>query len=131
MSLTSRFKSKKLTIFKVGKGNLMKYFYSSEDANQTSLAPGVKLKTMWGEKIMMSLVELDPKSEVPMHSHPHEQAGMVLEGEFEFTIGTESKKVSKGEYYIIPGGVEHKVVAGPNPAVALDIFSPPREDYKS
>ena len=109
----------------------MTYFYSSEGTNQKLLAPGVKLKTMWGEKIMMSLVELDPKSEVPMHSHPHEQAGMVLEGEFEFTIGTETKKVSKGEYYIIPGGVEHKVVAGPNPAVALDIFSPPREDYKS
>ncbi|GIS64948.1 MAG: hypothetical protein CM1200mP3_11960 [Chloroflexota bacterium] len=57
---------------------------------------------------MMSLVELDPKSEVPMHSHPNEQAGLVLEGEFEFTIGTESKKVSKGEYYIIPGGLNIK-----------------------
>ena len=109
----------------------MKYFYNAEDATQRTLAPGVKLKTMWGEKIMMSLVKLDPKSEVPMHSHPHEQAGMVLEGEFEFTIGSESKKVSKGEYYIIPGGVEHKVVAGTNTAIALDIFSPPREDYKS
>ena len=109
----------------------MKYFYTADDANQRELTPGVKLKTMWGDKIMMSLVELDPGSEVPLHSHPNEQAGMVLEGEFEFTIGTESKKVKKGEYYIIPGGIEHRVVAGSQPARALDIFSPPREDYKS
>jgi quercetin dioxygenase-like cupin family protein len=109
----------------------MKYFYSDKDANQREFAPGVKLKTMWGDKIMMSLVELDPDSEVPLHSHPNEQAGMVLEGEFEFTIGTESKKVKKGEYYIIPGGIEHRVVAGSKPARALDIFSPPRDDYKS
>ena len=47
----------------------MNYFYSAEDANQRELAPGVKLKTMWGDKIMMSLVELDPGSEVPLHSH--------------------------------------------------------------
>jgi|TARA_Y100000780_G_scaffold228340_1_gene245747 quercetin dioxygenase-like cupin family protein len=109
----------------------MKYFYKADDANQRELAAGVKLKTMWGDKIMMSLVELDPGSEVPLHSHPNEQAGMVLEGEFEFTIGTESKKVKEGEYYIIPGGIEHRVVAGSQPARALDIFSPPREDYKS
>ncbi|PZC43039.1 MAG: Cupin domain protein [Chloroflexi bacterium] len=109
----------------------MNYFYSAKDANQRELALGVKLKTMWGEKIMMSLVELDPGSEVPLHSHPNEQAGMVLEGEFEFTIGTESKKVKKGEYYIIPGGIEHRVVAGSKPPRALDIFSPPRDNYKS
>ena len=109
----------------------MKYFYTADDAIQRELAPGVKLKTMWGDKIMMSLVELDPGSEVPLHSHPNEQAGKVLEAAFEFTIGTESKKVKEGEYYIIPGGIEHRVVAGSQPARALDIFSPPREDYKS
>ena len=92
----------------------MKYFYKADAANQRELAPGVKLKTMWGDKIMMSLVELDPGSEVPLHSHPNEQAGMVLEGEFEFTIGTEFKKVKEGEYYIIPGGIEHRLWQGPN-----------------
>ena len=101
----------------------MKYFYKADDANQRELAPGVKLKTMWGDKIMMSLVELDPGSEVPLHSHTNEQAGMVLEGEFEFTIGTESKKVKEGEYYIIPGGIEHRVVAGSQPARGLQIIA--------
>ena len=109
----------------------MKNIYRSLDIEKRELAPGVFLKTMWGEKIMLSHVELEAESEVPLHSHPHEQAGMVIEGEFEFTIGNEKQIVKEGEFYIIPGGVEHRVVTGDKPAKALDVFSPPREEYKS
>ena len=56
---------------------------------------------------------------------------MVIEGQFEFTIGNEKQIVKEGEFYIIPGGVEHRVVTGDKPAKALDVFSPPREEYKS
>ena len=108
----------------------MTYTYNPDDINRRELASGVFLRTMWGEKIMMSLVEISPNSEVPMHEHPHEQAGMVLEGEFDFTIGGVTSRVKKGDAYVIPGGVEHHVKATDEPAVALDIFSPPREDYK-
>ena len=31
---------------------------------------------------------------------------------------------------MIPANVPHKVITGAIPAKALDIFSPPREDYK-
>jgi quercetin dioxygenase-like cupin family protein len=86
---------------------------------------------MWGEKIMMSLVEIAPNSQVPMHAHPHEQAGMVLEGEFDFTIGGETTRMKQGDFYIIPGGVEHGLVSLDGWSSALDIFSPPREEYKT
>ena len=71
----------------------MTYTYDAKSGNQREIAPGVKLRTLWGEKIMMSLVEIAPNSRVPMHEHPHEQAGMVLEGEFDFTIGGETTRV--------------------------------------
>ena len=109
----------------------MTYTYDAEAMNQRDLAPGVKLRTLWGEKIMMSLVELAPNSQVPMHDHPHEQAGMVLEGEFDFTIGGETTRMKKGDFYIIPGGVEHGLVSLDGWSSALDIFSPPREEYKT
>ena len=94
----------------------MTYTYNPDDINRRELAPGVFLRTMWGEKIMMSLVEISPNSEVPMHEHPHEQAGMVLEGEFDFTIGGVTTRVKKGDTYVIPGGVEHYVKATDQPA---------------
>ena len=79
------------------KGKLMKYFYNSNNLKSKILSEGVVLKPMWGDNIMMNVVELEPGSEVPLHSHPNEQAGIVLEGEFEFTIGEEKKTVKKGE----------------------------------
>ena len=36
------------------------------------------VRPVWGEKIMMMLVDIAPNAEVPLHSHPHEQAGRVL-----------------------------------------------------
>lgn len=105
------------------------YAPSFENAKRRELAPGVSLRTLWGEKIMMSLVEIDANAQVPMHAHPHEQAGMVLEGEFDFTIGGATTRLKKGDTYIIPGGVPHSVQASTEPSAALDIFSPPREDY--
>ncbi len=109
----------------------MAYTQNPDDIERRELAPGVFLRTMWGDKIMMSLVEIEAGAQVPMHSHPHEQAGMVLEGEFDFTIGGVTTRVKRGETYIIPGGVEHSVQANDRPSRALDIFSPPREDYMS
>ena len=105
------------------------YAPSFENAKRRELAPGVSLRTLWGENIMMSLVEIDANAQVPTHTHPHEQAGMVLEGEFDFTIGGATTRLKKGDTYIIPGGVPHSVQANAEPSAALDIFSPPREDY--
>ena len=72
---------------------------------------------------------LTPGSQVPMHDHPHEQMGVVLEGEFVMVIGGESRTIRTGDKYVIPGGVQHGVTEVMTRSVALDIFSPPREDY--
>ncbi len=106
-------------------------FINLKETFKKQLAPGVTTNVAWGEKLMLSVVELEPGSIVPMDAHPHEQAGIVLEGEFDLTIGGETKRVRKGDMYIIPGGVEHAVVTGEGKAVALDIFHPIREDYKA
>ena len=106
-------------------------FIDLKETLKKRLAPGVTLNIAWGDKLMLSVVELEPGSTVPMHSHPHEQAGFVLEGEFDLTIGEETRRVRKNDMYIIPGGVEHAVITGKKKAVALDIFHPIREDYIS
>ena len=108
----------------------MSYFYDSSSMERQELAPGVNLRVMWGEKVMMSMVEISPNSVVPNHSHPHEQAGIVVQGEFDMTIGGETKRLKVGDAYVIPGGIEHSLVANDGWSLALDIFSPPREEYK-
>lgn len=106
------------------------YFVSFDDRADKQLAPGVTIRVVSGERLMLSRVAIDPHSEVPIHSHPHEQYGLVLEGEAEFTIAGQVKLLKAGEYYAIPGDVPHGVITGSVPALCLDIFSPPREEYR-
>ena len=106
------------------------YFVDRKDCAHHNIFPGVDIRTTWGDRIMLSLVDFQPEAVVAMHKHSHEQMGLLLEGELEFTIGQESRVLRPGQMWRIPGDVEHRVVAGKQPARALDVFYPIREDYK-
>ena len=101
-----------------------------EDRVLTNLVPGIDLRTFWGENMMLSVADLEPGAVLPPHSHPHEQGGVILEGELMLTIGGDTKVLQPGDIYIAEGGVEHSGQAGPEGCRALDIFSPVREEYK-
>lgn len=108
----------------------MERFWKPEGISPRELVPGVIAKIASGERIMLSLVTLAPGAVVPEHSHPHEQMGMMVSGTMELTIAGETRKLSGNEIYLVPGGVPHKAVAGPEGATALDAFSPPRDEYR-
>jgi quercetin dioxygenase-like cupin family protein len=93
------------------------------------LLPGCRLRTPYGQNIMLSYLEMDAGAEVPLHHHPHEQAGMLLKGRLQLTIGDETRVVEAGSMFIIPGNTPHRAVALDGPVVVLDVFSPVREDY--
>jgi quercetin dioxygenase-like cupin family protein len=92
------------------------------------LAPGVTMRPLFGEGAMLNLVSFEPGTDVPLHSHPHEQLGHVLEGELELTIGGEVHVLSPGDAYAIPGGTEHSARSAQG-CVVMDVFQPVREDY--
>jgi quercetin dioxygenase-like cupin family protein len=106
------------------------YFVDKAECARHSIFPGVDIFTTHGQHAMLSLVEMAPHAVVEEHSHPHEQLGMMLSGEAEFTIGDERRLVSAGDMWRIPGGVRHRVVAGDQPVRALDVFYPIRDDYR-
>jgi unsaturated pyranuronate lyase len=91
--------------------------------------PGCRMRTPYGEKLMLSYLEMDEGAVVPLHDHPHEQGGMLIKGQVELTIGDETRICEAGSLFIIPPNTPHKAVAVNGPAVVLDVFSPVREDY--
>lgn len=91
--------------------------------------PGCRLRTPYGQNIMMSYLEMEAGAVVPLHHHPHEQAGMLLKGLMRLTIGDETRTCEAGSMFIIPPNTPHMAVAVDGPALILDIFSPVREDY--
>ena len=108
----------------------MSYFIDASGRKPMELVPGARTRTFWGEQMLLSLVEIDADSEVPLHTHPHEQGGIIIEGELEMGVAGEVKLLKPGDMYIIPGGVEHYAKARAVKAVALDIFSPVPEEVK-
>ena len=106
------------------------YFYDPLDRQGKELVAGVTARTFWGDRMLVSIVDLEPRAVIPSHSHPHEQIGVVLAGEYTITIGEETRQVGEGDVYIIPGGVSHEVVTGAIRATAFEVFSPVREEYK-
>lgn len=106
------------------------YFHAAGTGSHHRLFPGVEIRTTAGEKLMLSVVTFEPGSVVPMHQHPHEQMGVMLSGRLRFMVGGETRVLGPGDQWSIPGGVPHEVVALDEPAVALDVFHPVRDDYR-
>ncbi len=109
---------------------MVQYFYSPEEGSRHQIFPGVGIRTVAGDALMISVVEFEPHAVVQPHQHPHEQMGLLLEGELTFLVGGERRTLRAGDIWRIPGGVEHSVYAGDQPARALDVFHPVRDDYR-
>ncbi len=90
---------------------------------------GVRARRVVGERITLAIVELDANAVVPEHRHPNEQLGIVLRGGGRFRVGDEVREVRPGSTWRILADVPHEMVVGPDGAVVIDVFSPPREDW--
>ncbi|HHB91257.1 MAG TPA: cupin domain-containing protein [Anaerolineae bacterium] len=102
-----------------------------DDATPVEMLPGLVRRTLvWGEKMMLCEFTAEAGVIVPMHSHPHEQVGYVLSGRVQFTVDGETWIAGPGDSYAIPGGVEHEARVL-EPTVLIELFSPPREAFKT
>ena len=104
-------------------------FVYAKDARAEDLGSGVTRKVLAHDGGLMQVeVAFEEGAVGPMHSHPHEQLTYVLSGEFEFTIGGETKIVRAGDTMYKKSGVLHGCRCL-RPGVLLDTFTPQRADY--
>jgi quercetin dioxygenase-like cupin family protein len=101
------------------------------DIKPVEIFAGVFRRTIvWGERAMVVEVTLPKGSIVPPHSHPHEQCGYLVSGRLEFTVEGESHVVEPGGGWAVPGSAVHSVTALED-SIAIDVFAPVRDEYKS
>ena len=109
------------------------YFFNIHDLSrgiQRKLTEGVSTRIFPGEQAMLSVVSIEPNARGTIHSHPEEQWGVMLEGSGIRIQGGERIEIKKGDFWLTPGNVDHGIEAGENGAKVMDIFSPPRDQYK-
>jgi len=81
-----------------------------------------------GDKSMVTKMNYRIGDKVPLHSHPNEQSGYVISGEYFIQYGQIREKLMPGDSYCIPENIEHswEVITG---GEVIDVFTPPRFDY--
>jgi quercetin dioxygenase-like cupin family protein len=109
---------------------MSRFFPTPDECGHHTIFGSVPIRTFASEHVQLSLVDVPAGGVIDWHSHPNEQTGMVTAGSLTFFIGDEEKTLVAGEFYFIPGGVRHRVVATNGPAQAIDVFYPIREEYR-
>ena len=104
-------------------------FYKREMKGYLSAIEGVKQKTLvYGDKTLMTEFVLEEGSDLPIHSHPHEQTGYLVSGKLKMFIGEEAFTVEPGDSWCIKSNESHGAQAIED-SVAVEIFSPVRTEY--
>lgn len=104
-------------------------FIYNQNIELEDLGDGVKRKILAHSDSMMTVeVHFDTGAIGALHSHPHEQITYVLSGEFEFTIGGESKIVKAGDTMYKKPDIVHGCTCL-EAGVLLDNFTPMRKDF--
>jgi quercetin dioxygenase-like cupin family protein len=104
--------------------------YLNKDAEPKQMLPGLIRRTLAQTKsVMLCEFTFEAHVEIPVHTHPHEQVGYVVEGHVEMTIDGQKFELKKGDSYSAPSNVPHGAFTF-EPSIIVDTFYPPREDYK-
>ena len=109
------------------------WFFNLHDDSQgikRELTTGINTRIFAGDNVMLSVVRIEAHSEGTLHSHPEEQWGVVLEGACIRIQDGQEISAKAGDFWRTRGGIEHSVRTGDQACVVLDIFSPPRQEYK-
>lgn len=104
--------------------------FLNKDAKAVNMLPGISRKTLvQSQSMMICEFTFDAHVTIPIHVHPHEQVGYVVEGGVEMTIDGKKYELKKGDSYCAPSNIPHGAFTL-EPTVIVDTFSPPREDYR-
>ena len=94
-----------------------------------SSAPGLHVRMISGDQMMSCWNRIDPNVSLARHAHPNEQVGVVIEGAVTVTIGEETRRLTAGMAYVVPGDVEHAAETGAEGVLLIESFAPPREGF--
>ena len=109
------------------------FFHNIDDLDtgiKRVLGDGISTRIFCGQEAMLSVVTIEANAKGKIHSHPQEQWGYLIEGSGIRIQDGEEIIINKGDFWQTPGGVDNGIIGGPNGAKVLDVFSPPRDEYK-
>jgi quercetin dioxygenase-like cupin family protein len=75
-----------------------------------TLFPGVGLRAIGGEQVLLCHVTYEAGTTVARHSHETaEQVMWIIEGDVTMTVGGETKRLGAGDVVVVNRGIEHEL----------------------
>jgi quercetin dioxygenase-like cupin family protein len=102
--------------------------YRWSEVPREQVNPLLKRQMIHGEAMTVARLEMRAGCAVPEHSHHNEQISMIESGRVRFVLAGKEMILTAGESLHIPANVPHSAEVLED-AVAVDLFSPPREDW--
>ncbi|NML63716.1 cupin domain-containing protein [Hymenobacter sp. RP-2-7] len=104
-------------------------FRPAADLAWEPTGPGVRRSLLaYNDDLLLVKVEFEQGALGPLHQHVHSQISYVESGDFEVTVGAETRVLQAGDTFYAAPNVPHGVVARQAGAL-LDSFSPLRLDF--
>jgi quercetin dioxygenase-like cupin family protein len=104
-------------------------FINLDEIEQREFLPGLHARFLHSENMTIAFWFIEAGSEMPLHSHPHEQITSIIDGKLELTLGEESRILGPGSAGVIAPEIPHAGKAISDCRV-IDVFHPVREDYR-
>lgn len=106
-----------------------KLFMKGSEEERVTVGEGVVRQNLgFDDSMLLARVSFENGSIGYTHAHPHSQVTYVESGAFEFTVGSETRRMETGDCVYIPPDEQHGAVCK-EAGVLLDFFSPIREDF--
>ena len=103
--------------------------YNWTTIEEETLNPLISRRVIHSERMTVCRIRLKKGAVVPMHSHENEQITMLESGSLRFVFEHDEKVIHTGDALPIPPHAAHRVEALED-SVAMDLFSPVREDWR-
>jgi quercetin dioxygenase-like cupin family protein len=123
MSSGERYFVQDTTTQQQGEGNWTTW----KELDPLQVVPGLNFQPVLGESVMVNFVRFEPNTVAPLHWHDEEQISFVIEGEFEFQVGDETRILRPGDAVVIPPNVPHGARTHDQTCLEVDVFHPPRK----
>ena len=105
--------------------------YQPNPTGYKEILPGIFMKALtYGDNSLLCEFQLKKGAVIPGHQHPQEQSGYLVSGLMRFN-GEEGEFIVKPGYsWNFKGGIVHGAEVLED-SVAIEVFSPVRQDYIS
>jgi len=104
-------------------------FSKHSNNGYTKILNGIHIKTLcYGQSTLMAEFLLEKGAQLPEHAHPNEQTGYLISGRIRLFINGIPHDLVPGDSWNISGNVGHRAEILED-SVAIEVFSPVREDY--